>query len=120
MTRTRSFQPPDPLPEPSVHGTRRNTGGARREATERVTLRAPGFETAGWTLNVSRGGVRLVVEDRVEPGVEIEIIMGQDGTQSRRGRVVWVQDETDGQIAGVQFLDGEGSVPPPDATPRPR
>jgi hypothetical protein len=76
-------------------------------------LRAPGFTTSGWTLNVSRGGVRLVVEDKVDVGREYEIAIGDEQTNVlRRGRVVWVQDEADGQIAGVQFVDIEGAVPP--------
>jgi hypothetical protein len=76
-------------------------------------LKAAGFETSGWTLNVSRGGVRLVVEDKVDLGREYELSIGDEQTASvRRGRVVWVQDEADGQIAGVQFVDIEGAVPP--------
>src|SRR5690606_25258062 len=41
---------------------RRNLGGARREASERVILTIPGTrghsEIPAWTLNVSRGGLR--------------------------------------------------------------
>jgi hypothetical protein len=96
-----------------VHGQRRSAGGARREASERVTLRAAGFESSGWTLNVSRGGVRLIVENQVELGREYELWIGDEQTAlRRRGRVVWVQDEADGQIAGIQYLDIEGAVPP--------
>ena len=116
MTR-RSYQPPDPLTTPDVHGTRRGGGGARREASERVTLRGLGFESEGWTLNLSRGGVRLIVEERVDPGAEYDVYVGTGESPPRRGRVVWVQDEADGQIAGVQFLDVEGGVPPPLVEP---
>ena len=78
-----------------------------------MLLRAQGFETSGWTLNVSRGGVRLICEDQVELGREYELSIGDEQTNVvRRARVVWVQDEADGQIAGVQFIDIEGAVPP--------
>jgi hypothetical protein len=107
----RSHTPSSPPPKPDVHGQRRSAGGARREASERVLLRAAGFESSGWTLNVSRGGVRLIVEDPVELGREYELWIGDEQVK-RRGRVVWVQDEADGQIAGVQYVDIEGAVPP--------
>jgi len=101
-----------------VHGQRRGSGGARREASERIILRAPAFETVAWTLNLSRGGVRLIVEEPLELGATYELVIGDaDPPVVRQGRVVWVQDEADGQICGVQFLDTEGSVPPPDAGP---
>jgi len=100
-------------PSPSeVHAQRRATGGARREATERVTLRGPDFETHGWTLNVSRGGMRAIVEEPVKSGVEYELIVGDAAESARKVAVVWVQDEADGQIVGVRFLDVVGSMPP--------
>jgi hypothetical protein len=73
-------------------------------------LRAGGAEFIGWTLNLSRGGVRLVLEDAVEPGADYDVTVGDSAP--RPGRVIWVQTEADGQIAGVQFLDGDGTVPP--------
>jgi hypothetical protein len=102
---------PSGNPEVEARSPRRNTGGARREASERVRLSAPGFETSGWTLNVSRGGVRAVVEEALKIGAEYDFWMGDDETQHRVS-VVWAQDESDGQIVGLKYLDGEGSVPP--------
>jgi hypothetical protein len=90
--------------------------GSRREATERVRLRQGSFQTNGWTLNISRGGARLVLEEAVELGGEYEVELGLD-TEPRPVRIVWTQDEADGQIVGVQFLDDAGSVPPPSASP---
>ena len=95
-----------------VHAQRRATGGARREATERVTLRGPDFETHGWTLNVSRGGIRAIVEEPLKSGAEYELLVGDAEESARKVSVVWVQNESDGQIVGVRFLDVEGSVPP--------
>jgi hypothetical protein len=68
---------------------------------------------------MSRGGARLVLEESVEPGTEYTAQIGPD-SEPREVRIVWVQDEADGQIVGVQFLDTDGSVPPPPvAPPRP-
>jgi hypothetical protein len=60
----------------------------------------------------------LVVEEAVELGGEYEVEIGEH-PESRGVRIVWVQDEADGQIVGIQFLDGtgEGSVPPPPSSP---
>jgi hypothetical protein len=102
----------NPAPSADVHAQRRAIGGARREATERVTLRGPDFETHGWTLNVSRGGMRAIVEDPVKSGVEYVLLVGDNEDTARKVAVVWVQDEADGQIVGVRFLDATGSVPP--------
>lgn len=92
---------------------RRGIGGARHEATERVVLRREGFEAEGWTLNVSRGGVRVIVEEPMVAGVDYQVIIGE--AVARKARAVWVREEADGQIVGLQFLDVEGAstVPPP-------
>jgi len=78
-----------------------------------VTLRGPAFETHGWTLNVSRGGIRAVVEEPLKPGFEYELFVDDEET-GRKVEAVWVRDEADGQIAGLRFLDVSGSVPPED------
>jgi hypothetical protein len=92
-------------PPTEIHAQRRAAGGARREATERVTLRGPEFETHGWTLNVSRGGMRAIVEEPVESGVEYWLVVGTTEATARKVAIVWVQDESDGQIVGLRFLD---------------
>lgn len=97
---------------------RRSTGGARHGASDRVILVGDGREIEGWALNVSRGGVRVVLEDPVAVGCDYELRMGEDGEPFRPARVVWLHQEADGEIAGLQFLDVEGSVPgPPEETP---
>lgn len=101
------------VPSPNeVHAQRRALGGARREATERVTLRGSGFETHGWTLNVSRGGLRAIVEEPLKAGAEYVLVVGDAQGSARKVSVVWVQDEADGQIVGLRFLDVAGSLPP--------
>lgn len=119
----KNLTPPMGIPVPGQHSQRRGSGGARREASDRVRLTSATGEVEGWTLNLSRGGVRIITEDRVELGREYDISIGDDEHVRRPCRVVWVQDEADGQIAGVQFLDtatgapAPGTVPPPPSVP---
>jgi hypothetical protein len=94
-------------------------GGARREVSTRVFLRTPGSDAAaheGWALNVSRGGLRAILEEKVELGQEFEIEVGTDDGPARHGRIVWVQEEPDGVIVGIEFTSLSGthkSAPPP-------
>lgn len=107
-----------------AHPVRR--GGARHELTDRVRLVGKNMKLRdGWALNISRGGVRAILEERVDLGEEFEITIGEEGTPgslTRRGRVVWVQDEPDGVIAGFEFLfeskSGSHAVAPDDV-PKP-
>jgi hypothetical protein len=98
-----------------VHAMRR--GGARREVTERVTLKSEDGQTLeGWALNVSRGGLRMILEEKVTLGQKFAIAVGTEGDAlNRAGRVVWVQEEPDGVIVGLEFASTSGthkSVPP--------
>ncbi len=70
----------------------------------------------GWALNVSRGGMRVVLEESVEPRADYSFVLGDDAAHPRPVRVVWVKDEAGGQIAGLQFLAVEGTLPPVDAS----
>lgn len=92
-------------------------GGARREVTERVALRGDDGEMLeGWALNVSRGGLRAILEEKVVLGQKFEIALGTDEVLKRAGRVVWVQEEPDGVIVGLEFTSLSGthkSAPPP-------
>jgi hypothetical protein len=100
--------------ESEVRAPRRHTGGARFEASERVLVRGVGFETHGWTLNVSRGGIRAIVEDPLTQGGEYQLIVGdEESAPARRASVVWLQDETDGQIVGLKYLDVDDASGPP-------
>ena len=99
-----------------MRAPRRHGGGARREASERVLVKSMGFETHGWTLNVSRGGIRAIVEDPLIQGIEYQHVVGdEESVSARRATVVWLQDEADGQIVGLKYLDiDDGSIPPKD------
>lgn len=98
-------------PSPGVHPTRRQ-GGARRELSERVLFRLGSREVDGWALNASRSGLRAILEETVPLGAELEVEVGE--APARPGRIVWVQEEHDGAIVGVSFLDEaarSGSIP---------
>jgi hypothetical protein len=113
VAKRRSLTPSPGLSAPGVHATRR--GGARRELTDRVHLAFGGSNVEGWTLNVSRGGIRLILEDAVELGVDVEIQFDAlPDAPRRKGRVVWVQEELDGVVVGVKFLDVAGEAGPTD------
>ena len=84
--------------------------------TERVTLRTEDNRVLeGWALNVSRGGLRAILEDKVILGQKFEVGVGTDEVIHRMGRIVWVQEEPDGVIVGIEFTgasDTHKSVPP--------
>ena len=108
--------PPNAEAKDGTHAMRR--GGARREVSTRVYLKSPGSDATreGWALNVSRGGLRAILEDKVELGEEFEIEVGTDDGTSRHGRIVWMQEEPDGVIVGIEFTILSGthkSAPPP-------
>lgn len=58
----------------------------------------------GWSLNISAGGLRAILDEQVELGQTFDITLGE-AEERRPGQVVWIQDEPDGAIVGVQFLD---------------
>lgn len=64
----------------------------------------------GWALNLSRGGVRAIIDEPMELGQEVRVGVGP--LRKRPGKIVWVQEEPDGAIIGVAFHeDGLGSSP---------
>ena len=98
-----------PIAASGSHAMRR--GGARPEVSERVNLLGPNFKTRdGWALNVSRGGVRVILEEMVELGEEYQVTVGADESRqlNRRARVVWVQEEHDGFVVGLEFMFASG------------
>jgi PilZ domain len=106
----RSLTPSIGTPVPGLPPTRR-TGGARRTVSYRVTFVRGDVEIPGWALNLSRGGLRAVIEERVELGEELGVRIDEIQVE-RRGRVVWTQDEPDGAIVGVSFLERIEAPPP--------
>jgi len=89
----------------------------RREVSERVTLTGDTGISEGWTLNMSRGGVRVIVEQEIMLGDELDVTVGAPPASplTRRGRVVWFQEEADGFILGIAFIRPLSAVPAPPA-----
>jgi PilZ domain-containing protein len=79
---------------------------ARHGVSMRVMLKSRGGNVVeGWALNVSRGGVRVIIEEKVDLGTEYEVTLstGADPGTSCIGRVVWIQEEPDGVICGIEL-----------------
>jgi hypothetical protein len=98
------------------HAMRR--GGARLTVSEKVLFRpiaAPGEAAAGapcegWALNESRGGLRAILEEgtgKVELGLEYDVVLGD--AEPRRARIVWLQEEPDGFVVGVEYVGLSGT-----------
>ena len=108
----------DPPSETSapMEGRVRRVGGVRSPTSEVVVFEDDDRRIEGWSLNMSRGGLRAILDVMVEMGEEFEITVGMDA-EPRTGRIVWVREEKGGSIVGVAFLDTDGSVPPPPGEP---
>lgn len=106
----RSLTPPVGTPVPGLPPTRR-AGGARRNVSYRVSLFRGATEIPGWALNISRGGLRAIIEDPVQLGEELEVVIDEESLR-HRGRIVWTQEEPDGMIVGLEFLERLQSAPP--------
>jgi hypothetical protein len=117
VNKRRSLTPTTGTPNASggnarAHALRR--GGARQTVSDRVTFRGERGVHEGWALNVSRGGVRAILDrdtGKVELGEEYEVSVGSaGGGGGRKGRIVWLQEEPDGFVVGIEYLS------PPDAS----
>ena len=87
---------------------RRN--GVRREVSERVTFKHDdGKVLEGWALNVSRGGLRAILEEKVVLGQKFDVTVGTEEVLVRPARIVWVQEEPDGVIVGLEFTGLSGT-----------
>ena len=90
----------------------RRTGGARLNSSQRVKLTRDEATLDGWVLNVSRGGIRIILEDPAAVGDVFMVFVGEDGEPEavrRQGRVVWVNEQPDGVVAGLEFTDRTSS-----------
>jgi hypothetical protein len=95
------------------HAMRR--GGARQTVSDKVVFKpadaAGGAPREGWALNVSRGGLRAILDEdtgKVELGQEYDVVVGDAG-ESKRARIVWLQEEPDGFVVGVEYLGLSGT-----------
>src|ERR1017187_3731526 len=105
LTKDRALDPSMRLDADASASRRR---GARHGVSMRVTLKALSGEVlTGWVLNVSRGGLRVILDEKIELGRELEVALstGADPVTSCIGRVVWVQEEPDGVVCGIELRD---------------
>lgn len=105
----RSLSPPNSVK--GILAQRRLEGGERVEITSTVTLTVAGEETVAWTLNKSKGGIRVISEARFELGQVMLVFSDDLGSQPVRARVAWVQEEPDGTIAGLEFINPPSDPP---------
>jgi hypothetical protein len=95
----------------------RREGGPRQIISEPVTFRFEDQSIEGWTLNISRGGLRAVVEIPLPVGAEVVATVGESPA-GRRARVVWSHEERGGAVLGLSFLDHlESGYPAAGSTP---
>ena len=112
VNKRRSLTPNSGMP--SVPFAPRRSG-VRRTLSDRVTFRNDaGAVREGWALNESRGGLRAILDEggSVELGEEFVIVLGAPGADAapadKRGRIVWLQEEPDGFVVGVEYVGGPG------------
>lgn len=79
----------------------------RRALSARLSLHLPHGELAGWTLNVSDGGLRAIVEDAVvDTRMDVTLEVREDSCSwRRRASVVWVRREPGGCVIGLAFAE---------------
>jgi len=94
------------------HALRR--GGPRQTVSDKVIFRpldpSRGGPREGWALNESRGGLRAILEEdtgKIELGDEYEVVIG--ASPPRRARIVWLQEEPDGFVVGVEYVSLSGT-----------
>ncbi len=105
----RSLTESTPAPPPGLQALRR-VGGARRNVGYRIRFLRGADELEGWALNLSRGGVRAVLDENLVPGETVHVVIDEI-SMHKSAKVAWVQVEPDGAIVGVAF-DEPLSEPP--------
>ncbi len=71
---------------------------------EPVIFRKGDRRVEGWTLNISHGGLRAILDDSMAIGEVYDVFL-VECQHRRRARVVWVQEEKDGAVVGISFVD---------------
>ncbi|MCC6644495.1 MAG: PilZ domain-containing protein [Polyangiaceae bacterium] len=110
-----------PPPSSSPPGALRRSGGGRVSFDRRAVIVHGDRALDAWSMNVSRGGLRVVMEDALAAGDEVDVVVGEPDEPDyfrKAARVAWVQPEQGGFIVGFEFKDG-GSAPSIPAAPAP-
>lgn len=78
-------------------------------------------EFEGWALNVCHGGMRIITEEPLKVGDEIQLeVVSAGRTYLGKARVQWIRAQADGVVAGLSFHDAmtrRKSTRPPPASP---
>ena len=91
----------------------RRSDGPRKNTSERVIFHFSDRTVGGWALNMSRGGLRAIVEEQVSEGEKFELSVGES-EERRAACIVWVRAAKDGSVVGISFVGSPfRSVPPP-------
>jgi hypothetical protein len=79
----------------------------------RASVSIGGVTLHGWTMNVSRGGVRIMVETDAHPvSRELEdatVVLSIDTWPARFARVAWQATVPGGLIIGLRFVESQRS-----------
>ena len=98
---------PVALLTPNLRVTRRERRSRLRRSTDDPVLifrnAEPDQPQSGWSLNISDTGIRVVLESRLDVGESIGIEVAPPMGKIHAGKVVWVNQRTDGCIAGICF-----------------
>lgn len=91
---------------PALPGVRELRREARREMSERVRLFGADGVRKGWTLDVSRTGVRVILDSSVTLGESVEVTIGRRRYSRvvKQGLVVWFEEDRECVVAGIAFI----------------
>lgn len=106
---------PPPPPPSAPPGALRRNGGGRVSFDRRAVIVRGEQSFDAWSMNVSRGGLRVIMEDEVASGEEVDVIVGEPGEPDhfrKASRVAWVQPEQGGYIVGLEFKDPQSASVP--------
>lgn len=97
------MMPPGPSDESVHRGARRHS--TRYPAHGEVRVVAP-LKAEGFLFNASAGGLRLALDQRVEVGAILDLVVTFDETRRgvERGEVVWTREQPDGWLVGLRFV----------------
>jgi hypothetical protein len=90
--------------EPDLRDGVRRRHSVRRPVNVRVAIE--GRTDSAWALNLSSGGVRILAEAKIRVGELLLLRLGDDPVYalSSKGRVVWVREEGEDVVAGIEFV----------------
>ena len=95
-------------------GARRRSKRYRLNAN--VQFLSP-VQTEGVTINMSEGGLRVVLPETIPDGQEclLEVWLTPRRFHTERARVVWSQEYVDGWVLGLEFLEDQPDGVEPEA-----